>query len=825
VADILRGPAELIGLVIDCRSTVTGESEPSDMPASRALSPDFSAGRYEYSIVVPEATEQLRVRASLGKAARVGNYTKTPGPGQPAADPDAFDGPYPLFNFPPGEPKCELRVRVERDSMETAVYAIRVYRQQPSWITSITAHAIVPVTDPEGSAVYYPSPSFDSSIDTFTLGVPKLTAKFRIHLTKRNKSYEDKTNIQVEVTGNGRITSGANAAEVIYEQDFPASENTAYIRVAVRNPTENDSAVVYHLNIGRPFRIYPVPGQDDWVAISGARIDDVEPAGYYFQPAEAVTFTASPRFGQYATSLVARGASSGKVLDIYSQNPIPSEADPLRRAADYTVIMPTEDVEIALGGWQPVETPSGGLNVRYIDDQGTGDGSSWANASKDLQAAINGYNADGVTGTADDYQIWVAGGTYNVPEWSQSRYWDSALGRPPWAEEYGEKTEEDYVSTTTAGWEETTIGGSPLEGVKTNRVFWAFVLKSGVHIYGGFDGSEKSAEERNVAANPTVLQAKSIDGDFALPTMRAVVISGADNILLDGLTIAGPHLMNQSESADGYRVNGNFISLEHGGALYLANASPVLKNVTIQNGKNKSAPNLFVSAGSRPVLIDCVISGGQGNYGGSAVCVADSGSGLVMAGGAVKDNFAAGEAALMLGGTCVFVNVDISGNVTSAAVCGDFDHNIEEIAMANPPSLKGEYGVFINCSFTGNRQKAPYDETHAHHLFNSVTLYNCVIDGNIDPSGGSAPSVNGVAGANNSYQAGITGVSGTTGTASAANFPLDGSGGWRDCAAKTKIFELFSDSAFRDATIKPALLSAAVKLNMTGNAIAQGAVQ
>ena len=42
--------------------------------------------------------------------------------------------------------------------------------------------------------------------------------------------------------------------------------------------------------------------------------------------------------------------------------------------------------------------------VLYVKQSGTGDGSSWANASADLQAMINASGADD--------QVWVAAGIY-----------------------------------------------------------------------------------------------------------------------------------------------------------------------------------------------------------------------------------------------------------------------------------------------------------------------------------------------------------------------------------------------------------------------------
>lgn len=102
--------------------------------------------------------------------------------------------------------------------------------------------------------------------------------------------------------------------------------------------------------------------------------------------------------------------------------------------------------------------------VRYVKPtaSGTGDGSSWANASGDLQAML--------TASTDGDSVWVAAGTY------------FPAGLPP--------------GTTTV----TT----------TDRDF-AFYLPAGVKLYGGFAGTETHITDRNLAANITIL-----DGDIGI---------------------------------------------------------------------------------------------------------------------------------------------------------------------------------------------------------------------------------------------------------------------------------------------------------------------
>lgn len=104
-----------------------------------------------------------------------------------------------------------------------------------------------------------------------------------------------------------------------------------------------------------------------------------------------------------------------------------------------------------------------GATVRYVKADGTGDGSSWANAASDLQATIDASQAGD--------EIWIASGTFKPTKLIKS-------------------------------------------SKKTSK---AFILKDGVSLYGGFSGTELSKEARatnsisalgiTVCANPTIIDA------------------------------------------------------------------------------------------------------------------------------------------------------------------------------------------------------------------------------------------------------------------------------------------------------------------------------
>ena len=99
--------------------------------------------------------------------------------------------------------------------------------------------------------------------------------------------------------------------------------------------------------------------------------------------------------------------------------------------------------------------------IRYVSTTGSGDGSSWSNASSDLQAMIDASSAGD--------EIWVAKGTYH-----------------------------------------------PTKLIKTSKKrSYAFILKEGVSLYGGFAGNETTRDDRTATemigncyrTNETILSA------------------------------------------------------------------------------------------------------------------------------------------------------------------------------------------------------------------------------------------------------------------------------------------------------------------------------
>jgi len=124
----------------------------------------------------------------------------------------------------------------------------------------------------------------------------------------------------------------------------------------------------------------------------------------------------------------------------------------------------------------------------FVKEGSSGDGSSWANAMGTLQEAIN-------TAVEGD-EIWVAKGTY-------------------------------YTNET-----DPTI---------------SYMIKSGITLYGGFDGAEATVEERNWRNNPTILSGNIGDELEELDNTYQIfkcAIDATVPFVLDGFIVSGAYSYN-----------------------------------------------------------------------------------------------------------------------------------------------------------------------------------------------------------------------------------------------------------------------------------------
>lgn len=226
------------------------------------------------------------------------------------------------------------------------------------------------------------------------------------------------------------------------------------------------------------------------------------------------------------------------------------------------------------------ELPLG--TIVYVDGAATGanNGSSWGDAYRELRDALPAASVGA--------EIWVAQGTYTP---------------------------------------------SPSDATAS------FHLRSGVSVYGGFQGTESTRGQRDWEHNPTILSG-DIGGDDVVPTTwptgwlihssncgHVVVSSGTDrSAVLDGFTlsnghtgptgtIAGDPLMYGSglHNVDGDPTirncvfQHNLAAFAHGGGLYNYDGDPWVENCRFhQNYTHLGSGGGIFSAGlSTPVVLNC----------------------------------------------------------------------------------------------------------------------------------------------------------------------------------------------------------------------------
>ncbi len=212
-------------------------------------------------------------------------------------------------------------------------------------------------------------------------------------------------------------------------------------------------------------------------------------------------------------------------------------------------------------------TPSWAIR-RYVTPTGAGNftGSSWANASNDLQATINN------SVTSDE--IWMKAGTY-------------------------------YPKSFPAG---CTGCGTPSTNNRNNTFF----LKGNLRIIGGFSGSESEQWQKNIIANKTILSgnlgAPAIYTDNAYHVVTSVNIN---NFALQDLTIQEGYAYGSSS----INVDGQTLYQVWGGGSLNINARGSFYGCLFTNNRAESGGAMLNSYNSSVGVANCVI---MENFAGGA---------------------------------------------------------------------------------------------------------------------------------------------------------------------------------------------------------------
>ena len=257
-------------------------------------------------------------------------------------------------------------------------------------------------------------------------------------------------------------------------------------------------------------------------------------------------------------------------------------------------------------------------------------------------------------------------------------------------------------------------------------------LEPDLAFYGGFLGTEESREERDWAANETVIDAAGLN---------SAAVFGADDAILDGFIITGGmkggvRCDKSSPALTNCSIRSNLTQPgQDGGGVYCFESSPVLTNCTIHHNLGDFGGGVFCSGGS-PVLIDCTIARNMASEGfGSGVYC--SGSSPVLIDCTISRNTTQwyhGSGVHCIESSPTLTDCTISRNEGGGVYCSDSSPTLTNCTISENTSddffyyvggmeCRGESSpTLTNCTIVGNagRGMECWDKS-------SVMLNNCVI--------------------------------------------------------------------------------------------------
>ncbi|SDC58497.1 choice-of-anchor Q domain-containing protein [Niabella drilacis] len=266
--------------------------------------------------------------------------------------------------------------------------------------------------------------------------------------------------------------------------------------------------------------------------------------------------------------------------------------------------------------------------IVYVKTEATGNGNSWANATGDLQAAID------ATGTQ---QVWVAKGEYRVTGSSFIlKNGVKVYGGFDPARGIDDLTKSRILPAASGG---ASGNGSILNGRNDRPViFNDFIFTTRIDNTAALDGF-------TLTGGYSAANGAGIYNSYASPVLRNLVIEGnlADN---NG---GGMYNNNSSPVITNVVIRGN--TAKNGGGMLNLNSSPVLTNVSITRNTAGSAGGGLVQAAGLVVLNNVTVAGNTTNA-------------VVIQNGALAANNAIiyGGVDLMSGGTMTPVHSLIQGN-------------------------------------------------------------------------------------------------------------------------------------------------------------------
>ena len=295
----------------------------------------------------------------------------------------------------------------------------------------------------------------------------------------------------------------------------------------------------------------------------------------------------------------------------------------------------------------------------YVKATGTGDGSTWAQATT-LDAALAAAQTDDV--------IHIAAGTY-IPT----------------------------VEITNTN-EAITLG----EADKT------FEISKNITLIGGYPADAETGAVANPSENPTILSGL-LTADPELRAYHVVVVSAPattdKKVVMKGLTIEGGQAFSANQYATTNEIN---YHRNYGGGMFIGGAIVEMENCTVkENSSTGHSAGIFICSGAIVTMEKCLVSENNGitvagcNGGGIWV----NASTLYLKNSKISDNQTTGVGA----GVYTFsTNVSVNFSAGDPAYLYAYNTTFSGNKTGGANAAAGYYGrertvaQIINCTFYGN---------------------------------------------------------------------------------------------------------------------------
>ncbi len=334
-----------------------------------------------------------------------------------------------------------------------------------------------------------------------------------------------------------------------------------------------------------------------------------------------------------------------------------------------------------------------------------------------------------------------------------------------WANAYGEAEFPAAILSAGAGDEFWVAKGAyrpaiPAGVPTSDDAKASFVLKDGVALYGGFAGAETAIEDRNPAANVTVLTGDLADDDMnkvngvtlsadrIVGTNSLCVVRASDDIgaatVLDGFSVtAAKFVEDEKGSAGGGRnvPDGRTKDVSAAAGMIIDGGSPTVNDCVFAGNGGLDGGGMSVWGGN-PTVTNCAFSGNTAENGGG-IFASDT-VGLTVRNCTFSGNSVAEHGGGMYsdGGSPIVTDCVFTGN--GAGTAGKLSKSVQSRGtvgrLGGGMYVRGGAPAVTGCAFSGNNAA---DEGGGMCVTDSdPTVADCVFSGNTAKNGGGLAALN-----------------------------------------------------------------------------------